>query len=241
MVLCRGESRCRSGFKFSCHFTSYFIVISTARKLNEAIVDLAAHHNVKLDGDESSGEDKAIDSFVGSKKISQETFDSVVQENIDDFEMEEEEAIQDAIMQFKEQGVDLSNIVTRRKSEFEGVSEIIGRLQAARDDKSPPGVLAVILLELLAECEKDDMNIIVARQDGAFGAVAGLFLDFGDVPDVLCPAFRAFSILFSGPDAPRHPLPTPTVNALYTCLDAHYDKEEVQVYIIVTICSLVFN
>ena len=37
------------------------------------------------------------------KVISQETFDAVVQENIDDFEMSKEEAIQDAISQFESQ------------------------------------------------------------------------------------------------------------------------------------------
>ena len=37
------------------------------------------------------------------KVISQETFDAVVQENIDDFEMSKEEAIKDAISQFESQ------------------------------------------------------------------------------------------------------------------------------------------
>lgn len=37
------------------------------------------------------------------KTISQETFDNVVQENIDDFEMDHEEALTDAIEQFKSQ------------------------------------------------------------------------------------------------------------------------------------------
>jgi len=38
-----------------------------------------------------------------AKIISQETFDSVVKENIDDFEMTEEEAISDAVKQFEAQ------------------------------------------------------------------------------------------------------------------------------------------
>ncbi len=45
------------------------------------------------------------------KRISQETFDSVVKENVDDFDMSPEEAVADAIQQFKSQGVDLSCIV----------------------------------------------------------------------------------------------------------------------------------
>ena len=47
-----------------------------------------------------------------SKRISQETFDEVVKENLDDFEMEPAEALSEAIKQFKSQGVDLKNIDT---------------------------------------------------------------------------------------------------------------------------------
>lgn len=46
------------------------------------------------------------------KQITQETFDAVVRENIDEFEMDLDEAVQDAKEQFKSQGVDLSNLIT---------------------------------------------------------------------------------------------------------------------------------
>lgn len=46
------------------------------------------------------------------KKISQETFDEVVEENIVDFEMSKEEALADTIKQFQSQGVDLSGLDT---------------------------------------------------------------------------------------------------------------------------------
>ena len=42
--------------------------------------------------------------------ISQETFDEVVKENIEDFEMTPE-ALKDAIEQFHSQGINLSNII----------------------------------------------------------------------------------------------------------------------------------
>jgi hypothetical protein len=38
-----------------------------------------------------------------AKRITQETFDAVVKENIDDFEMDEEEAMEDAVKQFESQ------------------------------------------------------------------------------------------------------------------------------------------
>ncbi|EDV26595.1 Armadillo repeat-containing protein 6 [Trichoplax sp. H2] len=48
---------------------------------------------------------------MATKRITQETFDAVVKENIDDFEMDAEEAVEDAIKQFESQGVNLSNII----------------------------------------------------------------------------------------------------------------------------------
>lgn len=38
-----------------------------------------------------------------AKKISQDTFDSVVKENVEDFEMSVSDAVQDAIEQFRAQ------------------------------------------------------------------------------------------------------------------------------------------
>lgn len=46
------------------------------------------------------------------KQITQETFDAVVRENMEEFEMDLHEAVQDAVDQFKTQGVDMSNLIT---------------------------------------------------------------------------------------------------------------------------------
>ncbi|CAL8281585.1 unnamed protein product [Lota lota] len=48
---------------------------------------------------------------MASRRITQETFDAVVRENIDDFEMDDDDALRDAVEQFDSQGVDLSCIV----------------------------------------------------------------------------------------------------------------------------------
>ncbi len=59
----------------------------------------------------------------GSKRITQETFDEVVKENMEEFEMEPEEALQEAIQQFESQGVNLANIIkTLHVGEFCSVS-----------------------------------------------------------------------------------------------------------------------
>ena len=68
-----------------------------------------------------------------SKRISQETFDEAVKENMEDFDMEEEEAVADAIKQFEMQGVDLSNIdkrVGRGKEETHPALDMISKLRA---------------------------------------------------------------------------------------------------------------
>jgi len=77
-------------------------------------------------------------------RISQETFDQAVQENIDEFEMEPEEALADAISQFDSQGVNLDNIVKRVPG------------AAAEDD--PPAIQAVRALQdaITAAGESDD-------------------------------------------------------------------------------------
>ena len=41
--------------------------------------------------------------YAMAKQISQETFDAAVKENIDEFEMEAEEALNDAVQQFEAQ------------------------------------------------------------------------------------------------------------------------------------------
>lgn len=68
------------------------------------------------------------------KRITQETFDEVVSENIEEFDMSREEAIQDAVKQFLKQGVDLSNIDT---TTGEGRKELLDIFQALNSTPSP--------------------------------------------------------------------------------------------------------
>ncbi|KAL4608055.1 armadillo repeat-containing protein 6 [Arapaima gigas] len=54
---------------------------------------------------------RLADTDMAKRRITQETFDSVVKENMDEFDMEPQEALREAVQQFESQGVDLSNIV----------------------------------------------------------------------------------------------------------------------------------
>ena len=49
------------------------------------------------------------------KVITQETFDAVVKENVDEFGMDIAEAVKDAREQFEKQGINLGNIVISEK------------------------------------------------------------------------------------------------------------------------------
>jgi len=51
-------------------------------------------------------------SSLVAKRITQETFDEVVKENVEEFEMDEKEALAEAVKQFESQGVSLANIDT---------------------------------------------------------------------------------------------------------------------------------
>ena len=55
-------------------------------------------------------------------KITQETFDAAVKENVDEFGLSLEEAIEDAVKQFVSQGVDLDGIITKPPSSVDGIS-----------------------------------------------------------------------------------------------------------------------
>ncbi|XP_072924215.1 armadillo repeat-containing protein 6 isoform X1 [Hemitrygon akajei] len=77
---------------------------------------------------------------MASRRITQETFDNVVRENMIDFEMEPEEALKEAIQQFESQGVDLVNVVkTVQNFTFDDsnpkhhVLQVLDHLQKALD------------------------------------------------------------------------------------------------------------
>ena len=87
-------------------------------------------------------------------RVSQETFDEAVQENIDTFDMEPEEALADAVSQFESQGINLSNIVKR-----------VPGADAADD---PPAVVALRELKNALEAAAE----AYARYIGAEAAAA---------------------------------------------------------------------
>ncbi len=89
-------------------------------------------------------------------KISQETFDEVVRENVEDFEQEPAAAIADAVSQFRKQGVDLSNIDTSGGIGRQEMIDSIASLDVNIKTKAPAEVLLANLMEIRSLCSKSN-------------------------------------------------------------------------------------
>ncbi|XP_030822733.1 armadillo repeat-containing protein 6 isoform X2 [Camarhynchus parvulus] len=129
-------------------------------------------------GAQDTEADPARPGAMGSKQIAQETFDEAVQENITEFEMEPEEAVREAVLQFESQGVDLSNIVKavrppasengqRQKHQILLTLESLARAVAEQDVAQLPQQL----LSLAAQCKEQLAFRCLAGRNGAYPAV----------------------------------------------------------------------
>ncbi|XP_007943567.1 armadillo repeat-containing protein 6 [Orycteropus afer afer] len=112
---------------------------------------------------------------MASKRISQETFDAAVRENIEEFEMGPDEAVREAMEQFESQGVDLSNIVKTAPRIFaDGPQEpehrILQALDALREAlaHSQPQELSVPLAHFRDQCQQNRSCCFLAAQKGAY-------------------------------------------------------------------------
>ena len=150
------------------------------RAVNKAIEDLAEKYGVDLPaGDAGAGAgagagpgveeryDAATEAFFAAENdaaaankkriVSQAAFDEVVNENIEDFEMEPEEALADAIEQFEKQGVDLSAVV--RKVGGASSAPVASSLEKLKGDM-PQDELLSLLAEISSHLSQDVENRI---------------------------------------------------------------------------------
>ncbi|XP_028906338.1 armadillo repeat-containing protein 6 isoform X2 [Ornithorhynchus anatinus] len=140
------------------------------------------------------------------RRITQETFDGVVRENITEFEMDPDEALKEAIEQFESQGVDLSNIVKAvRKPAADGAQEqkhdilqILDELQKSVDS-SAPLELAEHLVRFSDRCKQQTAARFLAAQKGAYPIVlAACQLAASEGRGLLPKALGALSALTDG-------------------------------------------
>ena len=96
-----------------------------------------------------------MEEAVVAKKITQETFDEVVKENIEEFDMKQDEAIFDAYKQFASQGVDLTDI---------DISGGVGRQEMLDSIAVLASHGSLRTENVISECE-DKINLVIRTLD----------------------------------------------------------------------------
>ena len=158
-------------------------------------------------------------------RISQDTFDSAVQENIDEFGMEPDEAVADAKQQFESQGVNLSNVLLRAPGapaeDDPPAVQAVRRLEALMEEaeeeetlelvygqgrmkinflrfagaSAPAVALSEAAAALRAECAKDKGGASVAGHHGAVDALVSSALALYRMPAALPPVLEALALV----------------------------------------------
>ena len=163
---------------------------------------------------------------MAGKRISQETFDSVVQENIDEFGMSKEEALEDAKTQFRSQGVSLVNIDTTGGI---GREELMGAITVIKDVTSDKAAKVLSLKTLLAlcseSCEHSSRNLSLVCSNGAMYSMLTL-LDPENPLELLSAALGTLTLVCkrSGQcySSPPYSTPIDTPKSLYTHLHDYH-------------------
>jgi len=139
---------------------------------------------------------------IASKTISQETFDEAVQQNIDTFDMDPEEAVADAVKEFQMSGVDLSGVSKNYAGENgrgkHPVVALVKALEAALElqsqgDSSVAAAAVQGSLEALATHFREGVEggVELAGQNGAVELVLSLCRPKCELHSSALPTLRA--------------------------------------------------
>jgi len=132
--------------------------------------------------------------------ITQETFDSVVKENIKDFDMEKEEAIKEAKEQFESQGVDLSNVVLGLEEDLE-IVKALKSLNTLSISDSNKQVIHENCNTLAIECKKGMAEKVLCTNHKGYEILVELAKKSNDQPQIQASAIKALaSLLDKNPD-----------------------------------------
>ncbi|XP_071107843.1 armadillo repeat-containing protein 6-like [Haliotis cracherodii] len=140
-----------------------------------------------------------------AKQITQETFDDVVKENMEDFDMAVEDAIEDAVQQFQTQGVSLDNIVKDGSlySGGGGVDVIHPVIKAVQDlslisDDAEAEQVTSMLSVVQSECDVDLSHRCLAGSNNAYPVLVKMCRKYEDNPEILTTVLKAFCSLVNG-------------------------------------------
>uniref|UniRef100_A0AAR2LNZ9 Armadillo repeat containing 6 n=1 Tax=Pygocentrus nattereri TaxID=42514 RepID=A0AAR2LNZ9_PYGNA len=142
---------------------------------------------------------------MAKRRITQETFDAVVRENIDEFEMDENEALREAIEQFESQGVDLSNIVkavpkaSSEETTEDQTHEVLQALDSLRSTLESSSTSMLEGLKLFTEqCSLGFAQRYLAAQKEAYPTILSCCQSAGEDKETLSAALAALYSLTDG-------------------------------------------
>lgn len=143
---------------------------------------------------------------MATKRITQETFDAAVRENIEEFEMGPEEAVTEAVEQFESQGVELSNIVKMApKISADGLQEPIHDILQILEDLQEsvacyyPQEVSAQLTRFCEQCKQHKACRFLAAQKGAYPILLAAWkLAAAGDQGLLLQALNALSALING-------------------------------------------
>uniref|UniRef100_A0A671LR04 Armadillo repeat-containing protein 6-like n=1 Tax=Sinocyclocheilus anshuiensis TaxID=1608454 RepID=A0A671LR04_9TELE len=142
---------------------------------------------------------------MATRRITQETFDAVVRENIEEFDMEDSEALKEAVEQFESQGVDLSNIVKavpKVSSEENTEDQTHEVLQALESLKTAVASSSASVLEDLRaftqQCSLGFAQRYLAAQKEAYPTILACCQRAAGEKEALSVALAALSALIDG-------------------------------------------
>jgi len=182
-------------------------------------------------------------------RISQETFDAAVLENVEDLEMEPVEALADAVQQFESQGVNLSNIIQRVPGAAPEedplavrlVRDIVAALDEAEEEESveiafgggkmkmsfmrvtrveTAAALGASASELRAELQRNKEALTLAGHNGGVDALVSAALALMQSPSALPPILEALAVLLMDAEN-REQLGVRGVAALFSVVRTH--------------------
>ncbi|XP_016090138.1 armadillo repeat-containing protein 6 [Sinocyclocheilus grahami] len=142
---------------------------------------------------------------MAKRRITQETFDAVVRENLEEFDLEDSEALKEAIEQFESQGVDLSNIVKavpKVSSEENTEDQTHEVLQALESLKTAVASSSASVLEDLRaftqQCSLGFAQRYLAAQKEAYPTILACCQRAAGEKEALSVALAALSTLTDG-------------------------------------------
>ncbi|KAA0718509.1 Armadillo repeat-containing protein 6 [Triplophysa tibetana] len=142
---------------------------------------------------------------MDKRRITQDTFDAVVGENIEEFDMEASEALKEAIEQFESQGVDLSNIVkaipkiSSEESTKDQTHEVLQALESLKSAVALSSASVQKDLKFFTEqCSLGFAQRYLAAQKGAYPTILACCQRAGERKEELAVALEALSALTDG-------------------------------------------